>query len=214
MTQQSSSRSGQFNTTTGAPQAGQDTTRGTMQEVADQAKETAGQVANQAQQKAGRVVDQTRQQMTSRLASQKDRAAEGLGSVAQALWQTGQQLREQDQDGVTSYIDNAASQVERFSTYLQNNDVGELINDVERFARRQPAVFLGGAFVLGLLGARFLKSSRQQLPMASEYPLAPRQDYSQMSGVYEQGYERAVGQGTAQYSVGDGTRRRTNLEDL
>jgi hypothetical protein len=29
-------------------------------------------------------------------------------------------------------------------------------------ARRQPAVFIGSAFALGLVGARFLKSSRQQ----------------------------------------------------
>jgi hypothetical protein len=30
---------------------------------------------------------------------------------------------------------------------------------VEDFARRNPAVFLGGAFALGLVGARFIKSS-------------------------------------------------------
>ena len=33
---------------------------------------------------------------------------------------------------------------------------------MQRFARRQPAVFIGSAFALGLVGARFLKSSRQQ----------------------------------------------------
>jgi hypothetical protein len=128
--------------------------------MADQVKETAGQVADQAQQTAGQVADQARQQVTSRITGQKDRAAEGLNSVAQALRQTGEQLREQDQQNVTGYIDRAASQVERISTYLQNNDLGQLVDDVERFARRQPALFLGGAFVLGLLGARFLKSSR------------------------------------------------------
>ena len=33
---------------------------------------------------------------------------------------------------------------------------------MERYARQQPALFLGGAFVLGLLGARFLKSTAQR----------------------------------------------------
>jgi hypothetical protein len=36
------------------------------------------------------------------------------------------------------------------------------VSEAEDFARRQPALFLGGAFALGLLGARFLKSSGQQ----------------------------------------------------
>jgi hypothetical protein len=34
-----------------------------------------------------------------------------------------------------------------------------MVRDAERFARRNPAAFIGGAFVLGLALARFLKSS-------------------------------------------------------
>jgi len=134
-----------------------------------QVKETVGQVADQAQHAAGQVVDQARQQLSSRLVDQKDRAAEGLTSVAHALRQTSQQLREQDQQAVTGYIESAASQVERISNYLRHNDLGGLIDDVEHFARRQPALFLGGTFVLGLLGARFLKSSRPTTGAAGGY---------------------------------------------
>jgi len=138
--------------------------------VTGQVKETVGQVADQAQQAAGQAVDQARQQVSSRLAGQKDRAAEGLTSVAHALRQTSQQLREQDQQTVTGYIEGAASQVERVSNYLRQNDLGGLIDDVEHFARRQPALFLGGSFVLGLLGARFLKSSRPSTGATGGYP--------------------------------------------
>jgi hypothetical protein len=145
--------------------------------MTNQAKETVGQVADQAQQAAGQMVGQAREQVSSRLAGQKDRAAEGLTSVAQALRHTGQQLRDQDEQAFTGYIDSAASQVERISNYLRNNDLGQLVDDVERFARRQPALFLGGTFVLGLLSARFLKSSRPAT--AGSYttgaPLAYRQ---------------------------------------
>jgi len=35
-----------------------------------------------------------------------------------------------------------------------------LLADVQQLARRQPAVFIGSAFELGLVGARFLKSSQ------------------------------------------------------
>jgi uncharacterized protein YjbJ (UPF0337 family) len=169
MTQQSSSRSGRGNTTTGASQEGQNTAADSMREVSGQVKETAGQVADQAQQAVGQVADQARQQVSSRLASQKDRAAESLTSVAQALRQTGQQLREQDQQAVTGYIDSLASRVEGVSSYLEHNDLGQLVDDVERFARRQPALFLGGAFALGLLGARFFKSSRPATRSTGRY---------------------------------------------
>jgi len=138
--------------------------------VTGQVKETVGQVAGQAQQAAGQVADQARQQMSSRMADQKDRAAEGLTGVAHALRQTSQQLREQDQQAVTGYLESAASQVERISNYLKHNDLGGLIDDVEHFARRQPVLFLGGTFVLGLLGARFLKSSRPTTGAAGGYP--------------------------------------------
>ena len=42
---------------------------------------------------------------------------------------------------------------------IRNRDVGELVNEVQRFARRQPALFVGSAFAIGVIGARFLKSS-------------------------------------------------------
>jgi hypothetical protein len=96
------------------------------------------------------------------LDAQKDRAAEGLGSLVQALRQTSQQLREQNQGAaVDEYLTSATDQVERFSNYVRSANVSQMVNQVEQFARRQPRLFLGGAFVLGLLGARFLKSSGQ-----------------------------------------------------
>jgi hypothetical protein len=52
--------------------------------------------------------------------------------------------------------------VERWADYVQNTDAREMANRVESFARREPGLFLGGAFALGLVGARFLKSSRRE----------------------------------------------------
>jgi hypothetical protein len=133
-----------------------------MQQAKSQAEQKAGQVAHKAEQQAGQLADQAKQQATSQLSSQKERATQHLGSVAQALRQTGQHLREQDQGSMAQYTDKAAEQVERFSGFLKNKNVNELMSEAERFARRQPSLFLGGAFAVGVLGARFLKSSSQQ----------------------------------------------------
>jgi hypothetical protein len=105
------------------------------------------------------IVGKVREQATAQLSSQKDKATDGLGSVAQAVRQTTQHLRDNQHETVAHYAEQAAEQIERFSQGLKNKDVGELMNDAQQLARRQPALFVGGAFALGLLGARFLKSS-------------------------------------------------------
>jgi len=196
MTQRSS-----FTKETATTPSDQNTPGAAMRDVVDQAKETAGQVADQTQQAARRVVDQAREQVSSKLGTQKDNAAAGLTSVAQALRQTGQTLREQDQTGVTSYIDSAASQVEHLSSYLQERDISQLVDDVEHFARRRPALFVGGALVLGILGARFLKSSRQQVDRSSEYPIVRREMYPQSKGIYTQNYNPAPMPQTTRYGT-------------
>jgi len=126
---------------------------------AQQAVGQAQQAAGQAQQVAGQALDQAKQQASSQLGQGKAQAAEQVGSMAQALRQTGDQLRQQEQAPVAQVLDGAAQHLEQFSDYLRHTDINAMVRDVERFARRQPAAFLGGAFTIGVLAARFLKSS-------------------------------------------------------
>lgn len=126
--------------------------------AAAQAQQAAGQVADQARQTAGQIAGQARQQAQSQLATQKASAAQALSSAAQALTQVGQQLRQNQQEPLARGADMAAGQVDRIAGYLQSRTVNDLVGDVENIARRQPALFLAGAFVLGVAGARFLKS--------------------------------------------------------
>lgn len=105
------------------------------------------------------IVGRVREQATAQLATQKTKATDGLGSVAQAVRETTRHLREGQHETVAHYAEQAADQIERFSQRLRNKDVGELMTDAQRLARQKPALFVGGAFALGLIGARFLKSS-------------------------------------------------------
>jgi hypothetical protein len=132
----------------------------TERPLLDQAKEQTQQVIQQTQQKAGEVVDRAREQVRSQLADQKERAAGSLESVADALRQAGQGLRDHDQGALGDYVQSAAEMVERVSDYLSRRDMDQLVREVEDMARRQPGLFVGGAFALGFLAARFLKSSR------------------------------------------------------
>jgi hypothetical protein len=140
-------------------------------------------VFSQARETVSNVADRAGSKITSRLDAQKDRAAEGLNGLAQALRQAGQQIREQNQGSVVyEYLDSATNQVERAVNYARSTDVKQMVGQVEQFARRQPALFFGGAFVLGLLGARFLKASGQTNP-AYEGP-TPRTESLVPSGNY------------------------------
>lgn len=125
------------------------------------AQEKAAEMKDQVQAKAGEVKEQVAAQATSRAEQGKGQAVESLGSVASAVRQTGGQLRKQDQDGLAEYVERAAGRIEEFGAYLGNRNLNQLVGDAEQFARREPALFVGGSFLLGLFGARFLKSSAQ-----------------------------------------------------
>jgi hypothetical protein len=107
---------------------------------------------------AERVTDTAQQQVGTKVDSQLARGADVLGQVSQAIRQSGEQMRS-DQPQIASFADTAAGQVDRASQYLRQTDFQGLVRGAEDFARRQPAVFLGGALALGLVASRFLKAS-------------------------------------------------------
>jgi hypothetical protein len=121
-----------------------------------------------------------REKAAVQLNSQKDRLTSGLGSVAGAIREATKQLREQDHSGVADYVDSAAAQLERFSKQLRERNIGDVANSVQSFARRQPTIFLGASFALGLIGARFLKSSGQHRDTDTSYP-PPAGPYAERS---------------------------------
>ena len=122
------------------------------QGLLDQATKAASDLAGQAKDKAG-------EQLTSQLDAQKERAVGSIGGVASALRDAGRSLRSHETGMPTEYVDKAADQIERLTGYVKNRTIGQLAGDLERFARREPAIFLGGAFTVGVLAGRFLKSS-------------------------------------------------------
>jgi hypothetical protein len=115
--------------------------------LTDEVKATAGDAADQAKKAA-----------ESKLDAGRDFAAEHIGSVADALRKTEDELRSSD-SALTEYVGQAASTLDHVSSYLQTRTLSQLMGDLEGYARREPAMFLGGSFVAGLLGGRFLKSA-------------------------------------------------------
>ena len=158
---------GQYATSSGvggvAPPTGRGAEAAQTTETQGEAGAMVSAVVDQAKDTVSGLVDQATEQTKPRLEGQKERAADGLGSTAHALRKTSRELRDQEEAApIADYAEKAAARVERMADYLREREIGELIGEVEDFARRQPVLFVGGAFTLGLLAARFLKSSGER----------------------------------------------------
>lgn len=121
--------------------------RGVKDQVVDQAKNT---------------FQQARDRASSSLGESKGQFADQFGTIAQALRRTTEHLRSEDQQRIAGLTDTVARQVEQVADYLRNKDARAMRQDVENLARRQPALMIGGALLLGLIGARFFKSSERR----------------------------------------------------
>jgi hypothetical protein len=161
-------------------------------EKAEQVQEKTSEMANKAQQQASAFADQAKTEAKSSLQAQKDVAAQELHGVAEALRKTGSNLREQDQTMFADYSNRLADGVERASNYLENHSLDDFVYEVEDFARRKPELFIGGAFTLGLLAARFLKSSAPsfeddtRMDTRGYYPPSPGRTYSDRPFPYDE----------------------------
>jgi hypothetical protein len=104
------------------------------------------------------IIGGIKQNVTSRAEEQKNRAADGLGGIANVIRNAGHELRNENET-IAGYVDQASDQLRRFADQIRQKGVADMLDDVHGFARRRPALFIGGAFLVGLGIARFLKSS-------------------------------------------------------
>ena len=121
----------------------------------------------------GRVLGGVKQRVTLRVDEQKNRAADGLGGIADVFRTASNELRNENET-LASYVDMASDQMKRFADQIRQKGVADMLDDVQVFARRRPAFFIGGAFLVGLGVARFLKSSADRSTM---------RDYDRFSSV-------------------------------
>lgn len=166
MGQQSSSTQGpskdQSSASSTAKSADQSTSDKGLQNLTQGIAKDASELGGGLKNLAGSVAEEAKSVVENQLTSQKGKVADGLGGVAQALRQVSGAAQKPEHElspAILPYIEKAADQVDKVSAYFEKKSLGEVARDVEDFARREPAMFLGGAFVLGLLGGRFLKAS-------------------------------------------------------
>ena len=143
-------------------------------EVARTAKEQASQLGEAAKGLASTTVSKVQDEVESVLSQQKSAGADYIGSIAKATERAAGEFAE-SMPQAAQYIRKASGHIEDVANIVRTRDVRELVGEVEKMARSQPALFFGGAVVLGFAALRFLKSSapeQAQIPGPSSRPHA------------------------------------------
>jgi hypothetical protein len=154
----------------------------------DQIREVKDQVVDQAKNS----FRQARDSATSSLTDSRKQAGDRIGTIAGAVRSTSGHLRSENQPGLANLADSLADHVERLSSYLRDRDLRAVRDDAENIARRQPGVAMGVALALGILAARFLKSSQRTGGGSSSRLASGSNDYDM-----EPGNSHAAGSGVA-----------------
>jgi hypothetical protein len=137
-------------------------TREELQRSAAEAGHKAEGPKEEAKERVGRAWDEAKARAGSAIDERKQGPAEDVEDVAHALKASAHDLEQRDKAYVARYVEQAAGSIEQFAATLQRQELGDLARQVEDFARRQPALFIGGSVAAGFALARFLKSSAER----------------------------------------------------
>lgn len=91
---------------------------------------------------------------------QKQTASSYLSDFSEAVNSMTSTLDDRGHGTIATYTRTAAEELRRIGSSIEARDYTDLARDIGAFAQRNPAVFFGGAFVIGFGIARFLASSR------------------------------------------------------
>ena len=133
--------------------------QGNANGIVEQAKQTVANVASDA--KAG-----VANQLEQKVEQAKGVGIEKIETVSDALRGAGEKL--EGTGPLPQLAEKAAAGIENLAHFIENKSIGDVFRGIESFAKREPALFLGGAVALGVVAGRFLKSSSRRNPTVGD----------------------------------------------
>jgi hypothetical protein len=136
-------------------------------ETKDAAADRAAELTAQAKAEAAEMGDRAKGLAADGAEQAKGYASDTIAGQAETLRQAG---REYGEDSYQAHAaDYLATNLAQAADVLRHKDLGALGNDVATFARRNPALFLGGAALLGFAAARMMKATDRAAASGSAY---------------------------------------------
>jgi hypothetical protein len=126
-------------------------------EVAGTVGEQASRVTSETTRQARNLVHEGRDQLSGQARQGQQRAADGLHTLADQLYQMSERA---DGQGVAPEVARqAADKTRGLASWLENRDPSAVLDEVRRFARRRPAAFLVGATLAGVAVGRLTRGA-------------------------------------------------------
>lgn len=129
-------------------------------EAASRLRDGAADVAAQVKAEASGVAGAVQERAAGFAEEQKHAGAEQAEGLARAVRRAAEELQGSSPQ-LAHYVREAAESTGQLAQALRNRSVGDLVNGVEDFARRQPVAFFGATVLAGFALARFVKSSAE-----------------------------------------------------
>jgi hypothetical protein len=135
-------------------------------DVVGEAKREVTDVARTATDEARRLFSEVSGEFRSQAGGQTDKLAEGLRTLSSQLQSaaSGQPL---DQGVVRDFASQAGSRVEQVAERLSSGGLEGVVDDVTRFARRRPGMFLASAAAAGFVAGRVLRGAQADAKASS-----------------------------------------------
>jgi hypothetical protein len=105
------------------------------------------------------IITQFRERVIDTLSVHKTKTADMMTNVAVAIRRASEELGDHTQLAALEAF--AADKIDDASRFLDKREMGEVVEQIERIARRHPAVLLGSTFVFGFLFARYVTNSNR-----------------------------------------------------
>lgn len=148
----------------GQPDGKADAAKQEAQRVAGEAKDAAGQVAGaakdevkhlagEAKDQAKGLLGQAKSALDGQTRAQHERAAGGIRTLADDMDRVARG-EQPENDLVTNAVQQLSSTVGQAASWLEQREPKDLLEEAQRFARRNPVTFLAIAAGLGLVAGR------------------------------------------------------------
>jgi hypothetical protein len=144
-----------------AVQSAATTVQESARDVASEAAAEARAVASEASDQARRLYATTKDELTGQAQAKTEQAAQGLRRLSDQMGALADG-RAQDAGPLQGYARDVQDSLVRFAGRLEDGGPQGLLDDVTRFARRRPLVFIGACAGAGFLLTRFVRAGTKQ----------------------------------------------------
>lgn len=145
--------------TSGGGSGSEKTAAEMLDETKRAASDEAASLSDKAKAQAGELAEKAHEMADSKFDEVKENASGRIEETARHIRNAGHEFG--DDSYQAQAADYLASNLTRAADMVRGQNLSTLTSDLTQFARRNPALFLGGAAMLGFAAARLMKASER-----------------------------------------------------